>query len=158
MSKFKMFLLGVGVALPLMAQNETTRVQGYGYFGVMGAGGTTFGKLLNPGLGAEVTLFKGLAASADIGYIGTYNNFRADGIGVFSPNLTYHFFNSSRVVPFVTGGYSLAFRDGTANLGNYGGGMTYWFARRVGLRVEGREHRDASGYHVGGVRVGVSFR
>jgi hypothetical protein len=158
MRKFKMFLICSGLALPLMAQNETTRLQGYGYFGVLGADHTTFGKLLNPGLGAELTLYKGFAASADIGYVGFYNNFNEGGFGLFSPNLTYRFFNSSNFVPFVTGGYSRIFRDGSANLGNYGGGVTYWLRRRVGLRVEGRDYRDTHGYHFGGVRLGVSFR
>jgi hypothetical protein len=151
-------LVGLGMIFPLAAQEGASRVQGYGYFGVMGSDGTTFGKLLNPGLGAEVFAYKGLAASADIGYVGYYNNFRADGLGLFSPNVSYHFYRSRTVVPFITGGYSLAFRSGTANMGNYGAGLTYWFGRRVGLRVEGRDHRDASGYHISGVRVGVSFR
>jgi hypothetical protein len=151
-------LVGFGLALPVVAQEEPSRVQGYGYFGVMGSDGTTFGKLLNPGVGAEVFAYKGLAASADIGYVGYYNNFRADGIGLFSPNVSYHFFRSRTVVPFVTGGYSLAFRNETANLGNYGGGLTYWFSNRVGLRMEGRDQRDASGYHISGLRVGISFR
>ena len=158
MKKLRMFLICIGAALPLLAQNETTRVQGFGYFGVMGSNGTTFGKLLNPGGGAEVTLFKGLAAGADIGYVGYFNDFRANGFGLFSPNLTYNFANSSNFVPFVTGGYSLMFRSGTANLGNYGGGVTYWFAKRVGLRLEARDTRDASGFHITGARFGVTFR
>jgi len=158
MRKFTFILAGLVIGLPLAAQEEESRFQGYGYFGVMGSNGTTFGKLLNPGLGAEVFAYKGLAASADIGYVGYYNNFRADGLGLFSPNVSYHFLRSRRVVPFITGGYTLAFRSGTANLANYGGGLTYWFSRRVGLRVEGRDHRDTDGYHLSALRVGMSFR
>ncbi len=149
--------VGLALVLPVVAA-EGTRAQGYGYFGVMGADGTTMGKLLNPGIGADLFVYKGLAASADVGYVGYYNNFSADGLGLFSPNASYHFFNSTKFVPFVTGGYTLAFRSGTAHLGNYGGGATYWFSNRIGVRVEGRDHRDASGYHISGVRFGISFR
>jgi hypothetical protein len=158
MRKFQMCLVCACVTLPLMAQSEATRVQGYGYFGVAASNGTTFGKLLNPGLGADVTLYKGLAVGADVGYVGYYNNFRDDGFGLFSPNVTYHFVNSSNLVPFVTAGYSMSFRNGTANLGNYGAGFTYWFARRVGVRAEGRDTRNDSGFHVTGARFGIAFR
>jgi hypothetical protein len=158
MRKAILCLVCAGLAFPLLGE-EATRVQGYGYFGVMGAtGGTTFGKLLNPGVGADLFLYKGLAASMDIGYVGYYNNFRADGVGVFSPNVAYHFFNSSRVVPFVTAGYSMTFRGGTTNLGNYGAGLTYWFSNRVGLRVEGRDHCNTSGDHIAGIRIGITIR
>lgn len=156
MKRLKILL--IGLAVPLLAQQETPRVQGYGYFGVLGAEGTTFGKLLNPGLGADLFVLRGLAASTDIGYVGYYNNFKSDGFGLFSPNVSYHFFASSTFVPFVTGGYTLAFRSGTANLGNYGGGMTYWFRKRVGLRAELRDYRDASGFHFTGTQFGISFR
>jgi hypothetical protein len=158
MKRFITFLMCAGVALPLLAQNDEGRVQGYGYFGLFGADYTTFGKLLNPGVGADVLVYKGLAASADIGYVGFYNDFASSGFGLFSPNASYLFFRTRRVVPFVTAGYSLIFRDGTSNLGNYGGGMTYWFRHRVGLRVEGRDNRDLRGYHFSRVRFGVSFR
>jgi hypothetical protein len=124
----------------------------------MGSDGGTFGKWLNPGLGAEAFVYKGLTAAVDLGYAGYYNNFRDAGFGLFSSNASYHFLRSRKVVPFLTGGYALAFRSGTANLGNVGGGLSYWFSTHVGLRVEGRDHFDLSGYHIGGLRVGVSFR
>jgi|SRR5215471_16186985 len=147
------------VALPLLAQSEETRFQGYGYFGVLGSDGTTFGKLLNPGLGVDGFVYKGLAASADIGYAGYYNNFRSDGIGLFSPNASYHFLRNRKVSPFVTAGYSLAFRNSTTNMANYGAGLTYWFSNRVGLRLEGRDHVNPdNGYHMSGLRVGITFR
>jgi hypothetical protein len=109
-------------------------------------------------LGADVFLYKGLAANVDAGYAGYYNNFRSDGIGLLSTDLSYHFKNSTRIEPFVTAGYTLAFRDTTANLGNYGGGVICWFAKHAGVRVEARDHRDASGNFFTAVRFGISFR
>jgi hypothetical protein len=153
----RLFLIFVAAALPIYAE-EAPGAQAYGYFGIMGSNGITYGKLLNPGFGLDGFVYRGLAAGADIGYVGYYNNFGSSGFGLFSPNVSYHFFNGTRVTPFVTGGYSLAFRSGTSSLGNYGGGITCWFSRSVGLRVEIRDHRDASGSHFTGTRFGVSFR
>ena len=157
MRTFAVLGMGIALALPLAAE-ENPRAQGYVYYGLTGADGTTMGKWINPGLGAELFLFKGLAGSADVGYVGYYNNFKDEGFGLFSPNVSYHFFNSTKFVPFVTAGYSMAFRNGTLNMGNYGGGVTYWFSRRFGVRVEGRDHRATDGYHISGIRFGVSFR
>jgi hypothetical protein len=158
MKRAGVFLIALGVALPVLAGNENSEIQGYGYFGVMGADRSNFGKLLQPGLGADVFLYKGLAANVDASYVGYHSDFAADGIGLVSTNGAYHFRKSGKFSPFVTGGYSLAFRSGTSNMGNYGGGFNYWFASRVGLRVEARDYRDANGYHVSGIRFGVTFR
>jgi hypothetical protein len=158
MKNLALVLIGIGMVLPLAAQTEPARVQAYGYFGLMGDGGTTFGKLLNPGFGLDIFAYRGLAGSLDLGYVGYYNNFREAGFGLFSPNVSYHFLRSGRLVPFVTGGYSLAFRSGTASMGNYGGGITYWCSSHLGVRVEGRGYRDSNGYDMGGLRVGISFR
>lgn len=158
MRRLQVILAGFALAIPAVAQETPARIQGYGYFGVLGDNGTTFGKLLEPGLGADVFLYRGLAAGADIGYVGYYSDFRAAGLGVVSPNLSYQFFRSRTFVPFVTGGYSLEFRNGTANLGNYGAGFTYWFVNHAGLRIEARDYWGSHGYHMGGLQFGVSFR
>lgn len=158
MRKSVFVLFAAVLALPLAAQPERPRAQGFGYFGVFGGNGVTMGKLLNPGMGADVFVYKGLAASVDLGYLGYYNNFQSDGVGLFSSNASYHFFNSTKFVPFITAGYGLEFRGGTAHLGNYGGGVTYWMNKHCGFRVEGRDFHGDFGNHFGGLRVGFSFR
>jgi hypothetical protein len=111
------------------------------------------------GAGGEGFVYKGLAAGGDMGYLHTGESFTY-GLGLASANLSYHFRGldpNGRWVPFVTGGYTLAFRNGTASLGNYGGGVTYWFHPHWGARVEvrGLQHVDAASALV---RFGLSFR
>lgn len=36
----------------------------------------------------------------------------------------------------------MAFRNGVANLVNFGAGFDYWFSGRHGLRIEFRDHLD----------------
>jgi len=65
------------------------------------------------------------------------------------------------VVPFVTMGYTLGFRSGTANMMNWGGGLTWWMFRRVGLRTEVRSYEylgHYNGHFNAGLRFGVQFR
>jgi len=98
--------------------------------------------VLQFGGGGEGRLYKGLSAGAELGYVHPGESFR-NGFGLLSTNGTYRFWNawpSQKVVPFVTAGYSLAFRNGTANLANFGGGVDYWFRQRAALRLEVRDH------------------
>jgi len=121
-----------------------------------GNGATT--ATLHFGGGADVLVYQGLAAGAEIGYLAPVDSL-GDGFGVFSADLSYHFSRRQRLVPFVTGGYSLAFRSGTANGGNFGGGVDYWLRESVGLRFEFRDHvfsNDST--HFFGFRFGLAFR
>jgi hypothetical protein len=81
---------------------------------------------------------------------------------VLSANGLYDFgrTRSAKISPFLTAGYSLAFREGTANALNFGGGIHYWFARRFGLRMEFRDHVSPDGWneHFWQGRVGIGFR
>lgn len=65
-----------------------------------------------------------------------------------------------RIQPFVTAGYTMAFRDGTANLWNVGGGVDYWVSRRVGVRLDVRDHvwADVGTAHFWGPRIGIVLR
>ena len=158
MKQFTAFLFALAVALPLAAQEEAPRAQGYGYFGLAGTKGTTFGKLLNAGVGGEGFVYKGLAVGVDVGYLGYSENYIGDGFGLASANGSHHFAKRSKVVPFVTAGYSLAFRQGTANMTNVGGGITFWFSRKVGFRTEVRDYFTANDPQIVVARVGLSFR
>ena len=63
-------------------------------------------------------------------------------VGTFSPNGYFHFPHSGCEVSkwdlYATGGYSVFFRDFTANGFNAGGGLNYWLWGRLGLMVEFR--------------------
>ena len=99
----------------------------------------------------------------EIGYLAPARSI-SEGVGILSANGSYHFLNgepSQKLVPFVTGGYSLAFREGSANLFNFGGGVNYWFRERMGLRLEFRDHVIPDGNHSDhflGFRIGLTFR
>ena len=114
------------------------------------------------GVGGEAVLWKGVGLGAEIGALGTRQYFSDTVMGAFSPNGYYHFKHGEDLKsdPFVTGGYTLLFRSGHANLANFGGGLTYWFHSRLGARVEIRDQLNTTGTigHFWGVRFGLAFR
>jgi hypothetical protein len=115
---------------------------------------------LHVGVGTELRVWKGLAAGLEAGALGP-NRSLSDSLGVASFDGVYHFLpdRDRKLDPFVNGGYSLMFRSGHAHLGNYGGGVNYWFARHFGARVEFRDHLRTQGVavHYWGVRFGISI-
>jgi hypothetical protein len=84
-------------------------------------------------------------------------------IGLLSVNGIYLFGQrdqSSRLVPFITGGYSLGFRSGAGHAVNFGGGTHYWFSRHAGARFEVRYliPPQQPSFHVWSFRLGMDFR
>ena len=145
------------------AQNrETTPKPGYGY--ALFTPGATLGDgaaaTLTLGAGAEGLIRGGFGAGADVSYLfypaGGFN----EGFGLFSPGVIYQLNPARKTVPFVTGGYSLAFRDGTLNLIHYGGGFNHWFNNHYGLRFEVRDHMQirSAEYHLLQFRAAFLFR
>jgi len=137
---------------------------GYGFAGVgaaIGDGDST--GTWHVGGGGEAIFAGAIGVGAEIGYLNSFEE-DSEGIGVFSVNGSYHFGGGSpsrKVRPFVTGGYTLGFQDGHANLFNVGGGVDFWLKPKVGLRVEFRDHiwtRDNDTVQFLGVRAGVTFR
>ncbi len=161
------FLIGVVLTMITgLANAQTAREhRGYGYgFGAPGAsvgdGGTT--ATLHVGVGGERLVYKGLGAGGEIGYIGPMTGM-GSGFGIGSGNASYHFrtaTSSGKLDPFLTGGYSLAFRNEVASGFKVGGGVDYWFKERVGLRVEVRDHYFPvfRSTNFIGVRIGLTFR
>ena len=92
-------------------------------------------------IGDDVTfrVYKGLGLGVG-GEAG--REFGADGgFVLFSGNVSYHFKRLERWNPFITGGYSTIFRQGTREGGgNFGAGVKYWFNNHVGLHLEFRNH------------------
>ncbi|HOL70287.1 MAG TPA: hypothetical protein PLA43_09010 [Bryobacteraceae bacterium] len=130
--------------------------------GIVTAGSQAVGNI-HIGAGVEGAIGKGIGAGLELGAMSGTRCFPECVVGVFSPNINYHFLrgNERRADPFVTAGYTLMFRHGHANMFNFGGGMNYWVARRVGFRVELRNHvhvYNGSWFHYLGVRFGLAFR
>ncbi len=124
------------------------------------SGGTT---TLHFGGGFETIFLKGIGAGAELGYLGPLSALDY-GIGVLSLNGIYEpLKRGRRVTPFVTGGYSLAFREGTGNALNFGGGFNYWMRDGMALRVEFRDHLpmyagSIENYHLWGLRIGITWK
>lgn len=139
-------LLLAAAALPAAAQRYNGH--GYFYYGLDAPNSGNLAQLMSTGGGAEGFLWKGLAAGAELGYLFPRTE-PGNGIGLFNVNGAWHFVNRDhprKFVPFVTAGYTLGFRNGTANLFNWGGGATYWFSRHAGLRTEVRLYEYTNPY------------
>lgn len=142
---------------------QAQRSNGYIFFAPGGATCCGYtGMTLHAGVGGEGILGKGIGLGAELGALGVRENFSDSVIGVFSPNGYYHFVHRKETTldPFVTGGYTLVFRNGHANLFNFGGGVNYWFTSRLGLRMEFRDHvwsEDNANLHYWGFRFGLLF-
>ena len=142
-----------------MAQSSGEK-KGWGYvFAGAGASAGDFStNYFQVGGGGEGLLNNGFGMGAEIGYLAPFRS-GGNGIALFSSGPSYHFNRSSKLVPFVTGGYSAAFRNGASHGGHFGGGVHYWMKDHVGLRFEVRDHVFSSDSpHLFQFRVGLSFR
>jgi len=158
-----LFVVPIVLASALcIAQDKLPGGQGY----VFAAPGASLGDgpskgSLHLGAGGEGFLSRGFALGGEMGYAAPFGSF-SNGLGVGSVNAAYHFGRAKdkKFVPFLTGGYSLLFRDGTANAVNFGGGFNYWFKQRHGIRIEVRDHLRLTGdtSHLLGVRIAWAFR
>jgi hypothetical protein len=143
--KKSLIVICILILLPALAlgqqSDHKTAGRGYGFVspGVAFGGGSST-SFLHFGGGGEANLYKGLGIGAEIGYLASFR-YISDGVGMFSVNGLYNFEKQgSKIAPFITGGYSLIFRSGHVNAMNIGGGVDYWFAKRVGMRFEFRDH------------------
>jgi hypothetical protein len=115
------------------------------------------------GAGGQGFVYKGIGLGAEIGYLAPGISM-AEGIGIFSANGLYEFRQASigrKIAPFVTAGYSMAFRGGSGgNALNLGGGINYWFRARQALRLEVRDYITPlePNLHILTARIGLSFR
>ncbi|MFB3827294.1 MAG: hypothetical protein ACE15B_11020 [Bryobacteraceae bacterium] len=152
-----MFLAGGA----LWAQEKPFRYNGSGYadFGV-GSCAHRVGTVSFGG-GGDGFLWRGLAATGDIGYY-RFVERGSQGFGVGTVGVGYHFVNRSRpgkFDPFVSAGLlGAGFSEGISAAASIGGGANYWFSRRAGLRMEFRATGFAAGEALGMFRIGFSFR
>lgn len=134
-------------------------LQGYAFFSPGAILGDDSVSTMNFGGGLDALIYRGLGAGAEVSYLTPWSDI-GNGIGLMSLNGAYHFNRKRKLSPFVTGGYTLAFRDGHANLVNFGGGVNYWFREGHGLRLEFRDHLQPqyANTHYVSFRVGYTFR
>lgn len=120
-------------------------------YAVAGAGG-----------GAEGFVWKGLTVGFEAGFQNFINSFRYMEL---SMPIGYHFVNRktpARWDPFISTsllgiGVSVE-RGGFGAAGSLGGGVNYWFKKRIGLRLEFRSHILASEEITAQGRIGIVFR
>ncbi|MGJ5815191.1 hypothetical protein [Paludibaculum fermentans] len=147
--------------LPAAAQRYNGH--GYFYYGVDAPSNGNLAQMMSTGIGGEAFVWKGLAAGVELGYLFPRTE-PGIGVGLFGLSGAWHFVNRDnprKFIPFVTAGYTLGFRQGVANLYHFGGGATYWFSRRAGLRTELRLYEYAGAYQQHfdtSVRFGIQIR
>lgn len=120
----------------LAQERESPRSWGY-FFAGIGSCNHGYG-FLHTGGGGQGLLTGGLGVNAEVGYFG-FLEAPGNGVGIFSPGIVYSFNRSKKTVPFVTGGYSLWFREGIGHGVYFGGGVDRWMSERWGIRIEGRD-------------------
>ncbi len=160
-----LIVIWILVILPALAASQEkirrTSARGYAFIspGVAIGGGSTTG-FLHFGGGVEARLYKGLGIGGELGYLAPFQ-YTSMGVGLLSLDGLYYFEKAgTRAAPFVTGGYSLVFRNGHANAMNFGGGFDYWFRDKLGLRFEVRDHFSPQYFsdHLIQARFGIVFR
>ncbi len=115
--------------------------------------------LAGGGVGAEGFLWRGITLGGETSYQ-TFSDGLQFGLGQLQGG--YHLVNRNgraKWDPFVTTGIGLGynFSGGVTGAANLGGGATYWFKDRLGLRMEFRVQGVSSEGIVTG-RIGLSFR
>jgi hypothetical protein len=150
----------VAAAAATLSFGQVSKSQGYVFQGFTAQGFDSSGIVGHTGGGGEGVFWRGISAGGDISAAYPFQCLSCV-IGVGNINGGFHY-NAGRVdkkwEPFVTAGYSLFFRGGTANGFNYGGGVVYWFKPHVGLRLEVRDHWIERYHMFTQFRIGLSFR
>ena len=159
-------ILWLGLVLLLMPATASAQNGPSGYvFGGVGASSLigSSSSAYSFGAGGEYRI-KRFGIGGEIGGVSLRRTIsletRRSTMALGSVSGNYHFRSGKRGSrvrdPFVTTGVS--FLNGPNGYFHYGGGMNYWFDKRVGLRLEFRDHINGSNNHIWQVRVGLTFR
>ena len=167
-----LFMAGATVGSePVHAQDVDTQRRGH-VFVSNGAKLKRFGgdrSMLHFGFGMEWLRASGLGLGFEAGpRFEDYDFTRLDDI-MLSLDVSYHPRSTSspkKVDPFLDGGFSLGWEpvpDGQqTSFFSLGGGMTYWWKPRRGIRFELRDavtlNQPQTGYHHLGFRVGYAWQ
>ncbi len=156
------FLLVLMVALTGVC-NAQYAAQGF-VFAAPGGRSPSGSSALHLGGGFDMFVNRGhFAIGGDLGYMAPMSHI-GDGFGLLDLTGGYHFgLKDRRLTPFLSGGYSLGFREGHFNALNLGGGANFWMTRKMGLRMELRdvihpETNTMEGFQYVNVRIGLTFR
>jgi hypothetical protein len=156
-----MFVLVFIPSIASAQSSDERRGWGYGFIALGGTAGDGSAFTFHYGGGGDRLIYRGVGLGAELGNVSPVG---FGNLGIFSANASYNFGardSSRKTIPFVTGGYSVKFRDDEDSGGgvNIGGGVQYWASNRVGLRVEFRDHHFFKGVlNSYGVRLGITFR
>jgi hypothetical protein len=151
-------VLALGGIAQGQGKDKEHEAWGYGFAAVGSAfePGCCGEGMLHFGGGGEATLLGGFGPAVEIGYASTFDGW---GLGIFSPGFIYAFNRDRATVPFLTGGYTLFFRESTDHGFFFGGGINHWIGDRWGIRIEGRDQVWASHeVHFLELRFAVVFR
>jgi hypothetical protein len=161
-----MRLFSLALVLLCCAAASGQNARGYVFFapGAESAQGANGGSVhaYGTGIGGELLLSPRIGAGIEGGaFVPGEGKFSNGVVGMFSTNAYVHILRDRAFDPYLTGGYSLIFRDFTANGGNFGVGANYWFREKLGLLIEGRDH-VASIHNVTNhfweIRIGLTFQ
>ena len=147
--------------IPVPESEKPFRYNGSGYV-VLGMGACKH-RVTNTSLagGGDAFLWQGLTLGGDIGYY-RFVERNSNPFGIASLNIGYSFVNRDtpgRIEPFLRAGFpgaAFAHGGGTAAF-SLGGGLNYWFRKRMAIRAEFR----ATGVDEEALamfRIGLAFR
>ncbi len=152
-------MLAAGIALLAFPPLASAQQSSLYVFGAVGGAPENEGSTLHIGGGGEFVAAGLIGVGGELGALTHSGSFR-DTLGVLSINGYGHIPTKGRIDPYVTGGYSLFFRSGTASGGNFGVGVHMRVLAKLGLKLEFRDHVISSGSrtnHWWQGRVGVTF-
>ncbi len=182
------FILALVPCLGLAQSSDYSKGQAYFYFAPGGrvAGHYDWDKpTIHFGVGGEGYFRPHWGVGADVAYLRSPEGDRVPvkTFIILSPRILARLRvpdERNRVEPFVTGGYSLINRQDsengvpfgftpktwweTDNGMNFGGGVNWWFARTLGLRLELRDcirqpfTSDGEGNHLVSFHIGLTVR
>jgi hypothetical protein len=153
----------LALILCAIARAAGAQALGYGIAGPAGVSGffSTSGVQVHAAGGGELLAGGRVGGGGEFGVLGGAGG----GLFVTSVNGVYHGYritDEQKVQPFLTGGYTyMSSGEGSFNAWNVGGGVDVWLKKRVGLRVEYRDHirpDDRGTVHYWTIRAGVVFR
>ena len=154
-------LLAILVVSGLRLGAETYAGSAYGFFtgGACQHGYALYGG----GGGVEGFVWKGLSVGADAAQQKFVDDRRTFGMTLLSLPVGFHFVDRNKPLkwdPFVSVAPLgiVAWQGGASYHANLGGGVTYWFTGRLGLRAEFRAHAIGYDELTSQARIGITFR
>ncbi len=164
------YIIALAVILTLSPAAFCQSAQIYGFFApgqIRVSGYSPFDQdsafALQAGGGAKYIMKNGLGFGAETGIAGPKEGWSNYNFGFFSANGYYVFNKGNKLEPFVTGGYTRTYGWDAVNRNgfNFGGGATYWLAKRAGLLFEFRDQMvrpQGTTVQLLSARFGVAFR